>query len=121
MDRRSAGQEHLLLMEFRIKSLEDARLAERLQVTELTVQNIQAEVRSISEISRSIGLKLDEAVERLGKKQDAEYKTLREGQLQFMASIRGAMWVAGGLGAVAGAIVAFAPVISKVLPVLAAG
>lgn len=115
MDRRAASAESILLLDFRVKALEDQRLPYRLQSTEQTVANIQAEVKSIGEISRGFGVKLDQAVDRLGKKQDAEYQVLRDAQLKFIASIRAVMWVGGFIGT----LVAFAPVISKVFVALA--
>ena len=79
-DRRTLGQSSLELLDFRVKQLEDASLIRRMQNAETTISQVQAEVRSITEITRGFSGKLDAAVAELKEKQSDEYTFLRDNQ-----------------------------------------
>lgn len=117
VERRTMSQESLVLLDHRLKQLENERLPHRLQSAEQTISQVQAEVKSITEISRGIGYKLDVAVRDIGIKQSAEFQTLRESQIKFMAFIRAVMWGAAAIGA----LISAGPILGKVFAAVAGG
>lgn len=118
-ERRSLEQGALGLFEYRLKQLEDARLIHRMQSAETTISQVQAEIKSITEITRGFSGKLDTAVKQLGEKQDAEYTSLHEAQIKFMSFVRAGLWICGAIGSLFGLLVAFAQPLSKVFMALA--
>lgn len=116
-ERRSFNQESLLLLDHRVKQLENERLPNRMLTAESTLAQVQAEVKAITEILNGIKIKLDLSVKEIGDRQDKGHQSLRESQLKFMSFIKGVMWV----GAVIGTLVAFAPTLNKIFGVLTGG
>jgi hypothetical protein len=102
MDRRSLSQESLMLIDHRLRQLEAENLATRMLNAENTIAQVKAEVAVITEISKSIGVKMENSMEKIETSSNAKFGELNTKMLHFMGVTKGAMFVFGVIGALIG-------------------